>query len=103
MSKLINLHTKRDPIKDWEEKNLANNKKDNISFHKEQKVYHQSKTKVYDSPKDIARISELLAMKEEIRVCLNSTVSAQKKLEGETVEKRKKQLLSIKKHLEMHI
>ncbi|WP_294963297.1 hypothetical protein [Sulfurimonas sp.] len=81
MSKLINLHTKRDPIKDWEEKNLANNKKDNISFHKEQKVYHQPKAKVYDSPKDIARISELLAMKEEIRVCLNATVSAQKKLE----------------------
>ena len=102
MSKLINLHTKRDPIKDWEEKNLTNKKKDSNFFHKEE-VYNKPEEKIYDSPEDIERIAELLAMKEEIRKCLRATAFDQKKIENEIVQKRKQELLNIKKHLQMHI
>ena len=72
MSELINLHKKRDPIKEWEEKNFVNTKKSNLKSTKEQRVDYKPKQKVYSSPKDIARIEELLAMKEEILRCLRT-------------------------------
>jgi hypothetical protein len=50
MSKLINLHKKNDPLKDWEEKNLIRRKKSNISFAEEQKAHNNFKTKIYESP-----------------------------------------------------
>jgi hypothetical protein len=50
MSKLVNLHKKNDPLKDWEDKDFRRRKKSNISYKEEQKAHSTSKPKVYNSP-----------------------------------------------------
>ncbi|PHQ65401.1 MAG: hypothetical protein COB99_04300 [Sulfurimonas sp.] len=101
MSRLINLSKKNDPLKDWEDKDLIRRKKSNISFLEEQKTYNNSKPKVYESPKDIARIAELLATKDEIRKSLASNVPFTSTQENLLIEKRRKELLNVKKILQM--
>lgn len=102
MSKLINLHQKNDPIKDWEEKNLRNRKKSNISLTQyEQNTHIQSKPKVYNSPHEIARIAEILQTKEEIQRSLSSKILYVNTQENCEVNKRQKEILNAIKILQM--
>jgi hypothetical protein len=101
MSKLVNLHKKNDPLKDWEDKDFRRRKKSNISYKEEQKAHSTSKPKVYNSPQEIARIAEILATKDEIRKSLASRVLYTNSQESAEIEKRKKELLNVKKILQM--
>ncbi|EDZ63497.1 hypothetical protein SMGD1_1103 [Sulfurimonas gotlandica GD1] len=102
MSKLINLHQKNDPLKDWEEKNIRNKKKSNIAFTQNKQEAHAIYIpKVYDSPQEIARIAEILATKEEIQRSLSSKIIYTNTQESAEINQRRKELLNIKKILQM--
>jgi hypothetical protein len=100
MSKLINLHQKNDPLKNWEEKNLRNRKKSTISFTQNKQETH-TQSKVYSSPQEIARIAEILATKEEIQRSLSSKILYTNTQESAEINQRRKELLNIKKILQM--
>lgn len=101
MSKLISLHKKSDPLKDWEDKDLIRRTKSYISYSEEQKTPEPSKSKIYESPQDIARIAEILATKDEIRRSLESKVPYTNTHESVAIERRRKELLNVKKILQM--
>ncbi|MDA3907754.1 MAG: hypothetical protein PF437_01570 [Sulfurimonas sp.] len=101
MSRLINLNKKNDPLKDWEVKDFIRRKESNVSFSDEHKTHNQSKPKVYESPQEISRIAEIMAIKDEIRKSLTSNLSCTSTQEKAAIEKRRQELLNIKKILRM--
>jgi len=58
------------------------------------------KAKAYETPQEIARIAELLATKEEIRKSMIYNIHLTKTKEGAATQKRRKELLNIKKILQ---
>lgn len=108
MSKLIKLPSKNDPLKDWEANEsirLENSGKNKILFIQEDKTLnlYKPKSRVYKNPKNIARRAEIMAIKDEIQRSLNSTISIAYAKKKDAVQKRKKELIDIKKILKKQI
>lgn len=101
MGKLISINQKKDPVQEWEDKNQLNNKKTDLSYIPDKLInYVQSKPKISYSPKQISRIAEILAMKEEIQKSLSTRCLISVMKDKSAIEKRRKEILNIKRVLQ---
>lgn len=106
MGKLINLHKKTDPLEAWELQDKQKRKKHSAFstlslIEKEKEKTNNYKYNLLDTKETRLRRAEILAIQSEIQKSMLSSKPVIQVREDELYKKRQKEILNIKKTLQL--